>query len=215
MQRKGRGAYVTAEHDRSARFRVSPRLVLSTTSVFETYWRFAYERQEIFYRRLSGDPRPWTEDAILRAFRFTNVYRASDRVSQYLIRHVIYEGPQTTDEIFFRVFLFKIFQPHRDVGTSRRESSKANWATFDFGRYDQVLRRLMRRGERIYSAAYIVPPPTSGAPRKHWNHLLLVDHDDARSLPPRLAAARSFAPGVRTAARLSVARGLSSPFSSP
>ena len=172
-------------------FRVSPRLVLSTTSVFETYWRFAYERQEIFFRRLAGDPGPWTQDDILRTFRFTNVYRASDRVSQYLIRHVIYEGAQTIDEIFFRVFLFKIFNRIETWERLLEQLQRPTWETFDFGRYDQVLSDLMRRGERIYSAAYIVPPPDLGRARKHSNHLLLVAMMMRDQLPVRLSAASS------------------------
>lgn len=172
-------------------FRISSRLVLSTTAVFDTYWRFAYERQEIFHRRLVGDPQPWTQDEILRVFRFTNVYRASDRVSQYLIRHVIYKGPQTTDEIFFRVFLFKIFNR---IETWERLSEKLEgptWENFDFERCDRVLSDLMRRGERIYSAAYIMPPPDLGRTRKHSNHLLLLAMMMRDRLPDRLAETRS------------------------
>src|SRR5438094_843323 len=56
--------------------------------VYETYWRFAAERQRIFFSRLAGDPAPWTVDPILGSYKFTNAYRASDRVSQYLIRNV-------------------------------------------------------------------------------------------------------------------------------
>jgi hypothetical protein len=62
------------------------------SNVFDTYWRFAAERQEIFFRRLAGAPPPWTADSILRRFKFTNAYRASDRVSQYLIKRVIDAG---------------------------------------------------------------------------------------------------------------------------
>ena len=36
-----------------------------TTVVYETYWRFACERQRIFHRRVRGEPGPWTEDQIL------------------------------------------------------------------------------------------------------------------------------------------------------
>jgi hypothetical protein len=49
------------------------------SKVFDTYWRFAAERQEIFFRRIAGAPPPWTADPILREFKFTNAYRASDR----------------------------------------------------------------------------------------------------------------------------------------
>src|SRR5207237_6795227 len=61
------------------------------TIVYETYWRFAFERQEIFLKRARGEAPPWTHDPILQKYKFTNVYRACDRVSQYLIQEVIYK----------------------------------------------------------------------------------------------------------------------------
>ena len=63
---------------------------LAPTSVFDTYWRFAEARQRIYLARLQGATRPWTADPILARYRFTNCYRAADRVSQHLIRDVIY-----------------------------------------------------------------------------------------------------------------------------
>ena len=65
------------------------------TEVFWSYWRLAAERQAMFFRRVAGEPGPWTGDEILARHRFTNAYRASDRVSQYLLHHVIYDpGPR-------------------------------------------------------------------------------------------------------------------------
>src|SRR4051794_3952118 len=75
------------------------RRFLKVTKVFWTYWKFAAERQSIFFRRLS-DPLPWTNDPILTKFKFTNAYRASDRVSQYLIKNVAYTGEQSPSELF-------------------------------------------------------------------------------------------------------------------
>ena len=63
---------------------------LATSPVYDLYWRFAAERQKIFFGRIEGTPPPWTTDDILQTYRFTNAYRASDRVSQFLIREVIY-----------------------------------------------------------------------------------------------------------------------------
>src|SRR5271156_4474009 len=71
------------------------------TKVFNTYWRFAAKRQEIFFRRLSGVVPPWSDDPILLEFKFTNAYRASDRVSQYLIRNVIYGSDESPEDTFF------------------------------------------------------------------------------------------------------------------
>ena len=82
---------------------------LKPTPVYETYWRFAAKRQELYFQRLNKKNGPWTDDPILQTYRFTNVYRAADRVSQYLIRNIIYSGDQNENEVFFRIMLFKIF----------------------------------------------------------------------------------------------------------
>ena len=74
--------------------RISSKTSLVPTIAFDTYWRFAAERQHIFFERAAGLPGPWTSDPILSRFRFTNVYRAADRVSQYLISKVQYSGAQ-------------------------------------------------------------------------------------------------------------------------
>jgi alpha-glutamyl/putrescinyl thymine pyrophosphorylase clade 1 len=85
--------------------------VIATTIAYEVYWRFAAERLAIFYRRRHDPVGPWTSDPILRAYRFTNVFRATDRVSQYLIREVQDrpDRPQAPREVFFRTILFKVF----------------------------------------------------------------------------------------------------------
>ena len=82
---------------------------IKKSEVFDSYWKFATKRQEIFYNRFNENPHPWIDDEILNTYKFTNVYRASDRVSQYLIREVIYKNEQTLEEMFFRILLFKIF----------------------------------------------------------------------------------------------------------
>src|SRR5690349_12726961 len=70
---------------------------LTPTAVYDTYWRFAASRQAMFMKRVAGERPPWTDDPVLASHRFTNVYRAADRVSQYLIRYVLYRGPQTEE----------------------------------------------------------------------------------------------------------------------
>lgn len=49
---------------------------LRPTPVFDTYWRFAAERQTIYDARMAGRPGPWTRDPVLLRHRFTNCFRA-------------------------------------------------------------------------------------------------------------------------------------------
>lgn len=165
--------------------------VLKTTPVFDTYWRFASERQEMFMRRVAGSNPPWTEDPILHAHRFTNTYRASDRVSQYLIRHVIYKGSQKPEEVFFRTILFKLFNKIETWEALRTKLGALSWREFAFDAYAKVLDRLFEEGQRVYSAAYIMPSPAFGSPRKHRNHLRLVEHMMADGAPRKLTKATS------------------------
>jgi hypothetical protein len=79
--------------------------------VFKYYFYFVQERMNIFWNRYDSKKQPWTNDSILRIHKFTNVYRATDRVSQYLINKVIYtENECLSDrDILFRILFFKIF----------------------------------------------------------------------------------------------------------
>jgi hypothetical protein len=166
-----------------------------TTAVFETYWRFAARRQEIFHRRVRGEPAPWTDDPVLSAHRFTNAYRAADRVSQYLIRHVAYEGDQAEEEVFFRVLLFKLFNRVSTWELLADAFGTPSAKAFSVDGYDDVLTRAFERGERIYSAAYIMPAASPGARRKHRTHLQLLRTMLDDRLPHRLAACPSMRAG--------------------
>jgi hypothetical protein len=77
--------------------------------IYRYYFYFVQERMTIFWNKYN-DIQPWTSDEILKVHKFTNVYRAMDRVSQYLIRNVIYNKNRFTDEdILLRILVFKIF----------------------------------------------------------------------------------------------------------
>lgn len=146
--------------------------------IYDNYWRLATERQEIFFKRHLGLEAPWTEDEILKSYKFTNAYRASDRVSQFLIKEVIYGNdnkfPQNT---LFRILLFKLF--------NKIETWKILENNFDgnityhpgvFEKIDAILSYLLEDGVKIYSAAYIMPSGKSefGHSKKHRNNLALL-----------------------------------------
>ena len=160
------------------------------TAVYESYWRFAAERQEIFFRRLRGEPRPWTVDTVLATYKFTNAYRASDRASQFLIRRVIYRAdlPNSPREVFFRILLFKLFNKIETWELLERELGPLTFEDYHFKFYDKLLSQAMRQGRRIYSAAYIMPPGRKafGSPAKHQNHLLLLEQMMEDGIPDRL-----------------------------
>lgn len=174
---------------------ISHILPAKPTVVFDTYWRFAVERQNIFFRKLRGQPQPWTDDPILATFKFTNAYRASDRVSQYLIRHVIYRDdlPSSLEEVFFRIILFKLFNKIETWQLLEKSIGEIIYGEYSFDQYDRVLTQAMQAGQSVYSAAYIMPSggKSFGYAVKHRNHLKLIEQMIADELPKKLADAPS------------------------
>ena len=171
--------------------------------VFESYWRFAAERHLVYERRLLGLPAPWTSDPVLCAYRFTNVFRAADRVSQYLIRDVIYQGNQaappqqrrseraetagrSVEDVVFRILLFKLFNKIETWQLLLREFGEVSLKTFDVDIADRLLGDARARGQRIYSNAYIVPPISGSDGVKHRGHLRLVAAMIDDDLPCRI-----------------------------
>ena len=137
---------------------------------------------------------PWTDDTILSSYRFTNTYRAADRVTQYLIREIQYNPnrSQAPNELFFRTLLFKIFNKIETWETLEQKHGPVVWESIDLNSVDQTLTELHARGTRIYSAAYIMPTPRLGSPRKHTNHLKLIGMMMNDRLPERIQQVPDF-----------------------
>jgi len=168
---------------------------INPTVVFDSYWRFAAERQEVMFRRLAGATPPWTHDPIIQRHRFTNAYRASDRVSQYLIRHVIYNGNWSARDLLFRILLFKLFNKIETWQLLERKLGTLCAEEFAPRNYSRILREARDRGTAIYSAAYIMASGKSafGHDCKHENHLELLKRMLQDDLPSKIRDAASLA----------------------
>ena len=146
--------------------------------VFLTYWKFAKARQDVFFERILS-PVSFSKsfDLIISRYRFTNVYRASDRVSQYLIQHVIYDRKRPLEDIVFRLLLFKFFNKIETWEALERKLGDISWKGFNFERYDKILSQMISQKKSIYSAAYIMSSGREAFDnkRKHKNHLKVIE----------------------------------------
>jgi hypothetical protein len=175
--------------------RMPSELVLSP--VFDTYWKFAVERQKIFFARANASPMPWTTDAILDEYKFTNAYRASDRVSQFLIKTVIYNGEKDINEVFFRTILFKLFNKIETWELLESQLGEVSLKSYDYQKYETILSLAMQSGAAIYSAAYIMASGHKlfGVEKKHQAHLRLIEKMIEDSVPERLRNCLSMSEG--------------------
>jgi 5-hmdU DNA kinase-like protein len=145
--------------------------------VHDTYWEFAASRQKIFENRVRNVLGPWSKDPILSTFKFCNTFRAADRVSQYLIREVIY-GPEAEDldaeDVFLRIVLFRLFSKEATWDALEGATGGVRRLTLDLEALGDLLEDLRSRSP-IYTAAFILAAPSVyGYGAKHRNHLALV-----------------------------------------
>ena len=144
--------------------------------VYELYWRFAAERQRTFEARVAGTSWPWSDDPILREYKFCNVFRASDRVSLYMIRDVAYRDDDSTPEDrIFQIVAFRTFSNVRtwDSVTALLERSP-RLADLESGAFEAALNRARDVNGGLYTGAFILCATDAyGRSTKHLNHVEL------------------------------------------
>ena len=169
---------------------------IKPSAIYNSYWEFAAERQKIFELRRLGAPYPWTSNSILLKYKFTNTYRASDRVSQYLIKRVIYPDNSSFDfspeDVFFRIILFKLFNKIETWEYLEKELGIIDFKSYSFKTYDKLLLKHIEKGEKIYSAAYIMPSGSAfGCKNKHSNNLKLIEYMMSEHIVKKISLAKS------------------------
>jgi hypothetical protein len=117
------------------------------------FWWFVSERQKVWHRRfVEKRPPPWSDDRILRDYRFTNVYRELDPGTQYVVGKILEFDAPASDKIF-NVMLYRLIgraETHMFVGFQRLSS-------FDPSYLEQKL-KLIRdvQGKPPFTGAYTV-----------------------------------------------------------
>lgn len=144
------------------------------TEALDVYWEFADTRLDIYRERIRSRRPVRAHDPVIAAHRFTNTFRACDRVSQYLITDVIYDGAERrfVDE-FARTILFKLFNRLDTWEAIQDGVGGIDSEPVLDGRVEKVLRQLVA-SQQIYSAAYIMPPPRHLTGPKALRHLALL-----------------------------------------
>ncbi len=147
--------------------------------IYDFYWYFASERQQIFERRIALQTAPWTDDPILQKFKFCNVYRAADRVSQYMIRNVCYHTePCSPEDRLFQIVAFRTFSKietwqavHEFLGRYPLLSDLSD------GSFKAALEHAKKQNGTLYTHAFILcATNTYGKAFKYLNHNELFRH---------------------------------------
>jgi len=78
----------------------------------QDFFAFARARHQIYLNRQAGMPPPWTEDAILQTYKFTNVFRELDRTTKWF-RENVREKLRDKPEVLLATALFRWFNRTR------------------------------------------------------------------------------------------------------
>lgn len=169
--------------------------------------RFIRERHAIYERRAAGKLKPWTQDEILQTYRFCNVYRELDSVTQWIATHIrtpFQDHPHLwfmlaiARQINWPDTLEELLRDRRGAWPDRRWNPE---------RLRQVMLARQRRGEKLYTGAYMLTcarprgydgPGDKAAFTAHcvlaplWAHREQVRGRTGRSLAEAVATLSSF-----------------------
>lgn len=127
------------------------------------FFAFMREREQIRLRKEADLPYPWTEDSILREYKFTNIRRHHDRTSRELIKK--FYTPFFDDDpysILMNCALFRYF------GTAEFAEAVGwqTYDTFDFKGIKECASNRLRRGMRVFTGAYIITNQGMSLPKE-------------------------------------------------
>jgi hypothetical protein len=149
---------------------------ITRPGVYDLYWYFAAERQQVFKNRTAGQPGPWSDDPILQTYKFCNVFRAADRVSQFLIREVIYSNDASPADQLFQIVLFRLFSRPETWSGLVQELGHAPTIE-DLVRLPSALEAVRQKQGKLYTHAFILCAADAyGQGAKHLNHVELLRH---------------------------------------
>lgn len=110
--------------------------------------KFIKARHEVYLAKAAGKKKPWTKDEILQQYRFCNVYRELDTVTQWIAEH--YREP---------------YKDHKDVWFAMAVARFINWpgtlAAFkplpwDPAKVTGAINKRKDAGEKVWTGAYMI-----------------------------------------------------------
>lgn len=115
----------------------------------QRFVKFIVERHAIYERKKKGLPKPWTKDPILQKYRFCNVYRELDTVTQWIAKH--WRKPNELDpDLWFAMAVARLVN---FPDTLHSLGYPVPW--FEGG-FILVMEKRKRNGCQLYNGAYMI-----------------------------------------------------------
>lgn len=125
--------------------------------IFETFLYWMRERENIRLKKNAEEPPPWTTDPILTSCFFTNVRRRDDRVSQWIIGHII-EPFAEHSNLWIMLALARLVNWPDTLLELMKQGLWPTGAQPAWTALGEALDARTARGEKTWTAAYQVLP---------------------------------------------------------
>lgn len=125
--------------------------VFGNEKCISRFFRFINDRHKIYINRfIQNDPWPWTQDPILREYKFTNVFRELDTGTVWC-REKIRKPYSDHPELFFNIAMYRLYnwiETQEEIGFVEE---------YDATKYVEMMYERRRRGEKIFTGAHMLP----------------------------------------------------------
>jgi len=131
---------------------------------------FIQERYAILKRRQAGLPKPWTQDPILQNYRFCNVYREDDTVTQWIAKN--WRNPNTKDgDVWFAMAVARFVNWPE---TLAEVGYPVPWDAAMRNKFIRVLSDRREANKKVWTGAYVIHA-AKGSKIKHVAYDILTE----------------------------------------
>ena len=137
----------------------------------DEYWYWIWERQNIWHKRvILEEEAPWTEDEILKTYKFTNAIRDLDRLTIYYIENLLSnlkDSDESKKSLILNTMIYRLFC-RLDTWEEIGYIELSDWDT----KWEEAKTRLRKRredGHSIFTSAYYVNDLKSANRNKETN----------------------------------------------
>jgi hypothetical protein len=118
------------------------------------FWYWINERHRIYLKRAAGEPKPWTDDPILRDYKFTNVFRQLDRGTVWLTENFLV--PHADDRLELLAFNICWYRMFNFWKTGAALGWQTSWDAED---HKRRLTIWAEKGNQVFTNAHIIYSP--------------------------------------------------------
>jgi hypothetical protein len=118
----------------------------------EDFTKFVIARHDVFLNRMRLKPKPWTSDTILQRYRFCNVYRELDVVTQWIAQN--WRTPLANNpDLWFWMLVARLVNHPPTLQLLTRMTENDKW---NEDRFIKIVEGIQTEGLKAWGGAYIV-----------------------------------------------------------